>query len=210
MPERTRVLGLTGGIGMGKSTAASMFQALGVPVLDSDAEVHRLFRRGGAAVGPVGTAFPGCIGDEGAVDRAALGRAVFGNPEALHRLEAIVHPLVRRAQERFVQLGRRHLLPLLVLDIPLLFETGGERRVDAVATVSAPQLIQAQRVLRRPGMTAERLKSILARQMADRERRRRADYIIPSGLGRRAALEVVARIVREVRSPGAQLGSAAP
>lgn len=185
------VLGLTGSIGMGKSTAARMLRALRVPVHDSDAAVHRLLGRGGDAVGPIAQAFPGVVRD-GAVDRQALGARVFGDPPALKRLEAIVHPLVRRSQQRFLARCARRKVPLAVLDIPLLFESGNERRVDAIAVVSAPAFVQRARVLARPGMTPGKLAQILARQMPDREKRRRADFVVPTGLGRaptRAALE---------------------
>ena len=157
---RTATLGLTGSIGMGKSTAARMFRRLGVPVHDADAAVHALFREGGAAVGPVSEAFPEAIRD-GAVDRAVLGQAVFGNAERLARLEAIVHPLVRQTSDRFLRRARARRAPLAVFDVPLLFETGAEARYDAVAVVSAPAFVQSHRVLARPGMTAERLAAIL-------------------------------------------------
>lgn len=192
------VLGLTGSIGMGKSTAARMLRSLGVPVHDSDAAVHRLLGRGGEAVGPVARTFPGVVRD-GAVDRQALGARVFGDPPALERLEAIVHPLVRLSQRRFLARCARRRVPLAVLDIPLLFESGNERRVDAVAVVSAPGFVQRARVLARPGMTPDKLARILARQMPDREKRRRADFVVPTGLGRaptRAALE---RLVAALR-----------
>ncbi|OWJ66272.1 dephospho-CoA kinase [Inquilinus limosus] len=179
-----RILGLTGSIGMGKSTAAAMFRRDGIAVHDADAVVHDLMRRGGAAVPAVAKAFPEAVRD-GAVDRRALGALVFGRPEALRRLEAILHPLVRRRMRRFLQQAGRRGDDLVVLDIPLLFETGGERFCDAVAVVSAPRLIQRQRVLARPGMTKEKFAAILAAQMPDREKRRRADWVVPTGLGRR-------------------------
>lgn len=179
-----RILGLTGSIGMGKSTAAAMFRRDGIAVHDADAAVHDLMRRGGAAVPAVAKAFPEALRD-GAVDRKVLGALVFGKPEALRRLEAILHPLVRRRMRRFLQQAGRRGDKLVVLDIPLLFETGGERFCDAVAVVSAPRLIQRQRVLARPGMTPEKFAAILAAQMPDREKRRRADWVVPTGLGRR-------------------------
>lgn len=179
-----RILGLTGSIGMGKSTAAAMFRHDGIAVHDADAAVHDLLRRGGAAVPAVAQAFPEAVRD-GAVDRKALGALVFGRPEALRRLEAILHPLVRRRMRRFLQQAGRRGDRLVVLDIPLLFETGGERFCDAVAVVSAPRLLQRQRVLARPGMTRETFAAILAAQMPDREKRRRADQVVPTGLGRR-------------------------
>jgi dephospho-CoA kinase len=196
------VLGLTGSIAMGKSTAAQAFRSLGVPVFDADAVVHRLLERGGAAVGPVGTAFPDCRRD-GAIDRRRLGRLAFRDLTALARLEAILHPLVRAAERRFLARAAAARRPLVVLDIPLLFETGSERRVDAVAVVSAPAFLQRQRVLRRTGMTADRLAAIRARQLPDVEKRRRADFVITTGLDRRRAVATIAAIVDAVRDrPG--------
>lgn len=192
------VLGLTGSIGMGKSTAAAMLRRMGIPVHDADAAVHRLLAKGGAAVPAIAAAFPGVV-ENGAVDRAALGAAVFKDPAALRRLEAIVHPLVRRAEREFLRRARRQGRRLVVLDIPLLFETGGERRCDAVAVVSAPAFLQAQRVLKRPGMTGERLSAVRASQMADADKRRRADAVIPTGLGRRPTLRALTRLVERYR-----------
>ncbi len=160
------VLGLTGSIAMGKSTAAATFRALTVPVFDADRAVHRLLAPGGAAVAAVAAAFPGCARD-GAIDRRALGRLAFAEPAALARLEAILHPKVRSLERRFLARCAAARRPLVVLDIPLLLETGGERLVDAVAVTSAPPAVQAQRVLGRPGMTAERLAAIRARQLPD-------------------------------------------
>ena len=194
------VLGLTGGIAMGKSTASAIFRSFAVPVFDADAAVHALLARGGVAVAAVAAAFPGCRDATGGIDRAALGRRVFGQPDALARLEAILHPRVRAEEARFLARCRAAGERLVVLDIPLLLETGGERRVDAVAVVSAPAFLQAQRVLRRPGMTAERLLAIRARQMPDRDKRRRADFVIPSGLGRRSAIVAIARIIDRLRA----------
>jgi dephospho-CoA kinase len=181
-----RVIGLTGGIGMGKSTAAKVFARARIPVHDADAAVHALYARGGAAVAAVAALVPEAVRG-GAVDRAVLGRAVLTDPGLLARLEAAVHPLVRRAERRFLAACRRRGARAAVLDIPLLFETGAERRVDAVVVVSAPAPVQRARVLRRRGMTAARLDAILARQMPDAERRRRADLVIPTGLSRRFA-----------------------
>ena len=194
-----KVLGLTGSIGMGKSTAAAMLRRLGVPVHDADATVHRLMGQGGAAVTAVAAAFPGVVTD-GAVDRRELGRRVFGRPAELKRLEAILHPLVRRAETAFLKRHRRYGTKLVVLDIPLLFETGGERRCDRVAVVSCPAFLQAQRVLRRPGMSAERLAAILAQQTPDTEKRRRADFVLRSGVGRVPVLRALKRIVTVMRS----------
>lgn len=193
-----KVLGLTGGIGMGKSTAAAMFRRLGVPVFDADATVHRLQARGGRAVRPIAEAFPGTVRD-GRVDREALRRAVLGNPAALKRLERIVHPLVREEERRFLARARRRGEKLVVLDIPLLFETGGDRRVDEVVVVSAPPAVQRARVLLRGGMTEERLAAILARQMPDAQKRRRANYVIRTGLSRHHAQRAIRRLVERLR-----------
>lgn len=195
----TFILGLTGSIAMGKSTASSFFKSFDVPVFDADGAVHVLFAPGGAAVLPVLTAFPGCGDQASGIDRKALGQAVFDNPEALSRLERIVHPLVRATQRRFLvkQVAARH--PLAVMDIPLLYETGGDRLMDAVAVVSAPAFLQAQRVLRRPGMSRQRLDAILARQTPDPVKRRRADFVIPTGLDKRRSLQVITAIVDDVR-----------
>ncbi|MEO6040729.1 MAG: dephospho-CoA kinase [Croceibacterium sp.] len=172
------VLGLTGSIGMGKSAVAAIFARLGVPVFDADAEVHRMQGPGGAMLPAIEAAFSGTTSIAG-VDRAKLSAAVFDDPQALARLEAIVHPAVRRARGKFLQ---AHIdAPLVVLDIPLLFEKGGSEEVDAVVVVSAPAEIQRERVLARPGMTPERLARILALQMPDAEKRARADYLIDTG-----------------------------
>jgi dephospho-CoA kinase len=196
------VLGLTGSIAMGKSTAGQTFRAFGVPVFDADAAVHRLLGSGGAAVGPVGEAFSDCR-KGAAIDRRELGRRAFGEPDALARLEAILHPLVRAAERRFLASSAAAGRPLAVLDIPLLFETGGERLVDAVAVVSAPEFLQTQRVLRRLGMSGDRLAAIRARQLADTEKRRCADFVIHTGLSRRHATRAIGRIIDAVRGrPG--------
>lgn len=194
-----KILGLTGSIGMGKSTAAAMLRRLGVPVHDADATVHRLFAKGGKAVAAVGAEFPGVVRD-GAIDRPELGRRVFGDKAALKRLEAIVHPLVRAAETEFLERHARRRVSLVALDIPLLFETGGERRCDKVAVVTCPAFLQAQRVLKRPGMTAERLDAIRRQQMPDAQKRRRADFVIPTGLGRRATLRGLKRAVTLMRT----------
>jgi dephospho-CoA kinase len=194
------VLGLTGSIAMGKSTASRAFRSFGVPVFDADAEVHRLFAPGGAAVLPVGIAFAGCVDAAGGLDRAALARQVFRDTVALERLEAIVHPLVRAAERQFLQRCAAARRPLAVLDIPLLYETGGERLVDGVAVVSAPAFLQAQRVLRRKGMSADRLAAIRRRQLPDAEKRRRADFVIPTGLDRRRSVRAIAWIIDRVRA----------
>lgn len=178
------VVGLTGSIGMGKSTTGALFRARGVPVYEADQAVHRLYR--GAAVPLVEAAFPGTTRD-GAVDRAALSTAVVGRPEALARLEAIVHPLVRAEEEAFLRAAEASGALAAVLDVPLLFETGGETRVDLVVVVSAPAAVQRARVLARPDMTAAKLDAILARQMPDAEKRRRAHVVVDTGRGVEAA-----------------------
>jgi dephospho-CoA kinase len=193
------ILGLTGSIGMGKSTAAGLFRRLGVPVHDADAYVHRLLAAGGAAVPLVEAAFPGVSGSTG-VDRRALGRRVFGDDAALRRLEAILHPMVRADEGRFLQRMEAHRVPLVVLDIPLLFEGGSEARCDAVVVVTAPAFLQRARVLSRPGMTAERFAAILAKQIPDHVKRRRADFVVPTGLGRQVTLRCLREIVKVLRA----------
>lgn len=174
------VIGLTGSIGMGKSTTAAMFAERGIPVTDSDAIVHRLYR--GAAVKPVAALFPEAVVD-GAIDRDRLAAHVLNDPEALRRLEAVVHPLVRAEQDRFVAEARAAGSTMAVIDIPLLFETGAETRVDRVVTVTADADIQRARVMARPGMTEEKFRSILARQIPDSLKRERADFVIDTGHG---------------------------
>jgi dephospho-CoA kinase len=193
------IVGLTGSIGMGKTTAARMLRRMGVPVHDADAQVHRLYGRDREAIAAIAAAFPGSVRD-GRVDRAALGAQVIGRPEALRRLEGIVHPRLAAARRRFLAEAARRRVPLVVLDVPLLFETGGERRVDATLVVSAPAAVQRARVLSRPGMTAEKLDGILARQMPDREKRRRADVVVPTGLGRAVTLRRLRAAVRDLRT----------
>lgn len=187
------VIGLTGSIGMGKSTVARMFAEAGAPTFDSDAAVHALYAPGGAAVAPVGKAFPGVV-KGGAIDRDALSAQVVGREAALKRLEAIVHPLVRQAQADF---RRKHLeagSPVIVLDIPLLYESGAAGAVDKVVVVSAPPEVQRARVLARPGMTEEKFEQILARQTPDAEKRARADFVIDTG----GSFEETRRQVRTV------------
>ena len=188
------VAGLTGSIGMGKSATAAMFADESVPVYDADAAVHALYDMGGAAVAPVGAAFPGVIRD-GRIDRPALAAQVVGKPQDLARLEAIVHPLVGDAREAFLQSARASGASLAVADIPLLFEVGAENAVDVVIVVSAPADIQRARVLARPGMTAEKFEALLARQVPDADKRRRADYIIDTGKGLDVARDQVRRLI---------------
>ncbi len=197
---RPVVLGLTGSIGMGKSATAAMFSALKVPVHDSDAAVHALYGPGGAAARAIGEAFPGTLTPEGGVDRPALRAAVLGDAENLARLEAIVHPLVR--EESCAFLTRNAGAPLVVLDIPLLFETGAEARCDAVLVVTAPPELQRARVLARPGMTEAALDAILAKQMPDAEKRARADFVIDTSRGFAHAEAEVARIVERLSGRG--------
>ncbi len=192
-------IGLTGSIGMGKSTAAAMLRRLGAPMFDADSEVHRLLGPGGAAVAAVEREFPGVRDESGGIARPRLGAQVFGKPEALRRLERILHPAVRAAEWRFVARGRARRLPLIVLDIPLLFETRADALCDAIIVVSAPRWLQRQRVMRRPGMTPARLASILAAQMPDREKRRHADFVVETGLGRGLTLRRLAGALRMLR-----------
>jgi dephospho-CoA kinase len=187
------VVGLTGSIGMGKSTAAQALRRLGIPVHDADATVHRLLAAGGAGVAPVLLAFPGVGTPDGGIDRPALGRAVFRDPPALRRLESILHPLVGAAERRFLAAQSRNRAPLVVLDIPLLYETGGERRCDAVIVVTAPAFLQRARVLARKGMTEARFQAILNQQIPDAEKRRRTPYVVQTGLGRRYSLNALRR-----------------
>jgi dephospho-CoA kinase len=186
------VLGLTGSIGMGKSTTARLFAEEGVPVHDADAAVHRLYE--GEAAALIEAAFPGTT-QAGVVDREKLGRHVVGDVVALRRLEAIVHPLVREAETAFLAQAQSRCADVAVLDIPLLFETGGDRRVDAVVVVSADHEVQRQRVLERPGMTLEKLEALLNKQMPDAEKRARADFVVDSGQGIEHARAQVRRIL---------------
>ena len=187
-------LGLTGSIGMGKSTTAQMFRDAGHPVWDADEAVHRLYAPGGAAVGPVGAAFPAALRD-GAIDRQALKALIADDPAALDRLSAVVHPLVAADRAAFV--ARHHDAPLVVLDIPLLYENGYQAQMDGVAVVSTDAATQRQRVMARPGMTEELLALILSRQMPDADKRARADWIIPTG-SLESARQAVDRIAKEI------------
>ena len=195
------VLGLTGSIGMGKSTTTAMFADAGALIWNADAAVHRLYDRDGAAVGPVGEAFPGVVID-GVVDRVRLAEALGRDDQAFRRLESIVHPLVLRGRMDDLAAAEARGVKLAVLDIPLLFETGGDAAVDAVVVVTAPAEVQAARVLARPGMTRDRFEAILARQMPDAEKRRRADFVIDTGEGLEAARARVEEIVGMVLAEG--------
>lgn len=192
-----KVIGLTGGIGMGKSTAAAAFRRAGLPVFDADATVHRLQARGGRAVPAIAVAFPGTVRD-GAVDRTLLRRAAVDSPGAMTRLEAILHPLVRQEERAFLARARRAGRRAVVLDIPLLLETGGDRRVDLVVVVSAPPAVQMARVRARRQMTPAQIQAIIARQMPDRNKRRRADVVIRTGLSRHHALRRLRRLLLEL------------
>lgn len=187
-------LGLTGSIGMGKSTTANLFRELGVPVHDADAAVHDIY--GAEGVAPVESAFPGAS-REGRIDRSLLSARVLGDDEAMRRLENIVHPLVRARETAFLAEASQEGARLVVLDIPLLFETGAEERTDAILVVTAPETVQRERVLGRPDMTEEKFAAILRRQMPDAEKRRRADYLLDTGPGLdHARAEVAALVAR--------------
>ena len=192
------VLGLTGSIAMGKSTASALFRREGIPVFCADQAVHRLLGPGGAAVAEIEAAFPG-VAASGAVDRARLAAKVFADPQALRRLEAIVHPLVIRAQDRFLKAAARRGSALAVLDIPLLFEAGLDQLCDRVAVVSAPAAVQYQRMVRRRTLDATRIQATLARQMPDVAKRSRADFVIPSGQGRVLTRRVIVGIIRTLK-----------
>jgi dephospho-CoA kinase len=189
------VIGLTGGIATGKSRAARLFRGFGVPVFDADAAVHALFAAGSPMVERVEAAFPGTRDAAGAIDRPLLGARVFGDPAALRRLEAIVHPAVRAAERRFLQRLARAGFAMGVLDVPLLLETGAERRVDCVVVVDVRPELQAERALRRPGMTAARLAAIRQQQLPGPAKRRRADFVLPAGYDRGASAAGVGAIL---------------
>jgi dephospho-CoA kinase len=191
------VIGLTGSLGMGKTTTSRFFAEAGVPVYDADETVHRLYA--GEAVALIEAAFPGTAGEHG-VDRARLAQAVLGESAALARLEAIVHPLVRREEQRFLEAARQAGAPVAVLDIPLLFETGGDRRVDAVVVVSAPANVQRARAFERPGMTEEKFRALIAKQLPDEEKRRRADFVVDTSQGYDFARDQVHAILRKAET----------
>lgn len=198
------VVGLTGSIGMGKSTTAQMFADAGAPLYDADAEVRRLYARGGAAVEPVGAAFPGVVVD-GAIDRSQLGERVLGDPEALAHLNALVWPLMGTARAAFFARAEASAAPFVVLDIPLLFETGGERNVDVTVVVSAPSTIQRARVISRPGMTEAKLEAILKAQLSDADKRARADFIIDTSRGKPEARAQVAAVIAALQARSKQV-----
>jgi len=190
---RPLILGLTGSIGMGKSTVAAMFAAAGVPVFDADAAVHHLQGPGGRVVAAIEAAFPGTTSATGGVDRQALAARVLGDDTAMRRLEALVHPAV--AEERAAFLARHAAAPLVVFDVPLLFETGGDRLVDRIAVVSAAADVQRARTLARPGMTPAKFDAILARQLPDADKRARADHVIPTDVPLERTREAVRRVI---------------
>jgi dephospho-CoA kinase len=194
-----RVIGLTGGIGMGKSTAAAAFRRARIPVFDADLTVHRLQAKGGKAVKVIEAAFPGTTKD-GAIDRTALRQAVLTDRKALTRLEHILHPMVEAEERAFVGRARRAGKRAVVLDIPLLFETKGEKRVDTVVVVSAPRAIQIHRVARRRNMNRADVEAIIARQMPDAEKRRRADLVVRTGLSRNHTLRILTRFIQTLRA----------
>jgi len=192
------LIGLTGSIGMGKSETAKMFAAEGVPVYDADAEVHKLYAPGGAAVAPLEEAFPGVVKD-GAVDRTLLSKEVIGNPDALKKLESIVHPLVGQANRAFLENAAKDGAEMVLLDIPLLFETGGRERVDVIVVVSAPYELQRERVLARPDMSEEKFEEIFAKQVSDADKRAGADYIVESDKGLEHARAQVREIIADLK-----------
>ena len=192
------VIGLTGSIGIGKSTAAAMLRRKGLPIFDADATVHQLMGVGGSAVAAVEEAFPGVV-KNGAVDRPELGKRVFGDSAKLKQLERILHPRVGQAERAFLASVARQRLPMAVRDVPLLFETGGDKRCDATIVVSAPAHIQASRVLARPGMTMELLEQIRSKQMPDAKKRQRADFVVPTGLGKRVTWDALGRVLRVLK-----------
>jgi dephospho-CoA kinase len=197
------ILGLTGSIGMGKSETARMFERRGVPVYDADAAVHRLYQKGGAGVEPVSIAFPGALKD-GAIDRGALGAAVLGKPGALERLERLVHPLLAGERQAWLEAQDQAGHPIVVLDIPLLLEGGGEKDVDIVIVVSASEAVQRARVLERPGMTGEKLGIIRAKQMPDEEKRLRADVVLDTGQGLAVTDEAVGALLERLKGKTGQ------
>jgi dephospho-CoA kinase len=199
MAERPFLIGLTGSIGMGKTETAKMFSRLGIPVYDSDAAVHRLYEPGGAAVDKIAEVFPGSVHD-GRVDRVALSKQLAGDETAFKKLETIVHPLVADENRKFLAQAMADGADMVVQDVPLLFETGGHARMDAVVVVSAPADLQRKRVLERPGMTPEKLDHILSRQMPDAEKRAQAHFVVETDKGLDHAFEQVKKIVVELKA----------
>lgn len=193
-----KIVGLTGSIGMGKSATADIFRDAGIPVFDSDACVHDLYAPGGAAVVPVGAAFPGVV-TGGGIDRTRLMQALRADPDGFTRLEAIVHPLVGQARHAFLEQAERDGADIAVLDIPLLFETGGHEHVDAIVVVHAPHHVRRERVLQRPGMTEQKLEDIIARQTPDSHKLEQADHVVETSGGIEDARRQVARVIAALR-----------
>jgi len=193
MTHRVLIIGLTGGIGMGKSTIAAQLKALGAKICNADAIVHQLLAKGGAAVDAVGKVFPGVV-KHGAVDRKALGEIVFKDKAKLEKLEHLLHPLVVAEENRFIDKAWRKGAKLIVLDIPLLFETTAERRCDIVIVAGAPSFIQKQRVMKRHGMTPDKFERIVATQMPEREKHKRADFVVLTGLGKAYSFKQLAAL----------------
>lgn len=199
------IIGLTGSIGMGKSTAAARIRVLGIPVCDADAIVHKLYKAGGAAVEPIEAAFPGTRSEDGGIDRQKLAAQLLADPGAYAKLEAIVHPLVLAAERELIHTKAGKGMDKVVLEIPLLFETGGDKRVDVTIVVSAPPEVQRSRVLERPGMTADKFEQIVSRQMPDEEKRRRADFVVDTS---RSIPETEAQIDRIMAQLSGRTGTA--
>jgi dephospho-CoA kinase len=196
-------VGLTGSIGMGKSETAKLFARLGLPVFDADATVHALYGPGGAGTTAIAKRFPDAVTAAG-VDRARLANIVAADASALRELEALVHPLVRAAEDRFIEAARARNEDLVILDIPLLFETGRDKTMDAIIVVSAPEAVQRERVLKRTGMTPEKLEAILARQVPDAKKRAQADFVVETDRGLDHALSQVKRVAAELRRLAAE------
>ena len=192
------VLGVTGSIAMGKSTVSSMLSHLNSPIHDADKTVHELMNANGRAYYEIAKSFPAAVQANG-IDRTKIGQEVFGNPEKLKELEDILHPLVREARDKFIRQQNRYKSRLVILDVPLLYETGGDKDCDKVVVVSAPYFIQRQRALARQGMTQTKFNDILKRQLPDREKRRRADVVIPTGLGKAHTYRVLKRLIRDLK-----------
>ncbi len=197
------LLGLTGSIGMGKSATARLFAERGIPVYDADAAVHQAYARGGAAVEPVGKAFPGVVTADGEINRKALRQKVVGKPKAMAKLEAIIHPIVGEVRTRFLEEAKAAGADIVVLDIPLLFETGGDANVDAIVVATAPEQLQRARVMARQGMTEKEFEAILARQTPDSEKRQRADFTVNTAYGFAYAGVQVDEILKALRGDGA-------
>ena len=195
-----KIVGLTGSIGMGKSATARLFREAGIPVFDSDACVHALYDAGGAAVAPVEAAFPGSLAEDGSIDRVRLSRQLNDDPDGFARLEAIVHPLVAEARQHFLDAARKDGADIVILDVPLLFETGGHEHVDAVIAVHAPHDVRRERVLQRPGMTEDKLTAIIARQTPDSVKLEKADYIVETSGGFDDARQQVGKIIAALRA----------